>query len=149
MYLSWNWPMFCFAWQQLLFGPYLISYLCSSLFYVALNKNNVSKSTVSTHPCCLSYCCQYISICVSPYLWFPSVMSSLSFLFVSYLHMLKTIFLHLCLSVQHFWGPIANWGLPIAAITDMKKSPEIISGRMTFGKIKPDVDTQEHTTVYG
>lgn len=35
---------------------------------------------------------------------------------------------------QHFWGPVANWGLPIAAITDMKKSPEIISGRMTFGK---------------
>ncbi|KAG7279177.1 hypothetical protein CRUP_022372, partial [Coryphaenoides rupestris] len=32
----------------------------------------------------------------------------------------------------HFWGPIANWGLPIAALTDMKKSPEIISGRMTF-----------------
>uniref|UniRef100_A0A669CAP4 Mitochondrial pyruvate carrier n=1 Tax=Oreochromis niloticus TaxID=8128 RepID=A0A669CAP4_ORENI len=29
-------------------------------------------------------------------------------------------------------GPVANWGLPIAAITDMKKSPEIISGRMTF-----------------
>lgn len=36
--------------------------------------------------------------------------------------------------VQHFWGPVANWGLPIAAITDMKKSPEIISGRMTFGE---------------
>ena len=34
----------------------------------------------------------------------------------------------------HFWGPVANWGLPIAAINDMKKSPEIISGRMTFGK---------------
>ncbi|CAM4537575.1 unnamed protein product, partial [Caretta caretta] len=33
----------------------------------------------------------------------------------------------------HFWGPVANWGLPIAAINDMKKSPEIISGRMTFG----------------
>ncbi|KTG37566.1 hypothetical protein cypCar_00033760 [Cyprinus carpio] len=33
---------------------------------------------------------------------------------------------------QHFWGPVANWGLPIAAISDMKKSPEIISGRMTF-----------------
>ncbi|CAB1312936.1 unnamed protein product [Coregonus sp. 'balchen'] len=32
----------------------------------------------------------------------------------------------------HFWGPVANWGLPIAAISDMKKSPEIISGRMTF-----------------
>ncbi|XP_017363798.2 mitochondrial pyruvate carrier 1 [Cebus imitator] len=32
----------------------------------------------------------------------------------------------------HFWGPVANWGLPIAAINDMKKSPEIISGRMTL-----------------
>ncbi|XP_071760962.1 mitochondrial pyruvate carrier 1 [Centroberyx gerrardi] len=32
----------------------------------------------------------------------------------------------------HFWGPVANWGLPVAAISDMKKSPEIISGRMTF-----------------
>nr|XP_033794375.1 mitochondrial pyruvate carrier 1 [Geotrypetes seraphini] len=32
----------------------------------------------------------------------------------------------------HFWGPVANWGLPIAAINDMNKSPEIISGRMTF-----------------
>lgn len=36
------------------------------------------------------------------------------------------------LTSTHFWGPVANWGLPIAAITDMKKSPEIISGRMTF-----------------
>ncbi|NXL44643.1 MPC1 protein, partial [Podilymbus podiceps] len=35
-------------------------------------------------------------------------------------------------SSQHFWGPVANWGLPVAAINDMKKSPEIISGRMTF-----------------
>uniref|UniRef100_H0ZGQ7 Mitochondrial pyruvate carrier n=2 Tax=Estrildinae TaxID=40155 RepID=H0ZGQ7_TAEGU len=33
---------------------------------------------------------------------------------------------------EHFWGPVANWGLPVAAINDMKKSPEIISGRMTF-----------------
>ncbi|KAK7803500.1 hypothetical protein U0070_002685 [Myodes glareolus] len=32
----------------------------------------------------------------------------------------------------HFWGPVANWGLPIAAINDMKKSLEIISGQMTF-----------------
>ncbi|CAO2577188.1 Mitochondrial pyruvate carrier 1 [Lemmus lemmus] len=32
----------------------------------------------------------------------------------------------------HFWGPVANWGLPVAAINDMKKSPEIISGKMTF-----------------
>lgn len=42
-------------------------------------------------------------------------------------------------SFQHFWGPVANWGLPIAAITDMKKSPEIISGRMTFGKTHRDM----------
>lgn len=34
---------------------------------------------------------------------------------------------------QHFWGPIANWGLPLAAIADMKKDPEIISPQMTFG----------------
>ncbi|KAI9206478.1 uncharacterized protein BJ171DRAFT_497990 [Polychytrium aggregatum] len=32
----------------------------------------------------------------------------------------------------HFWGPVANWGLPLAAIADMKKSPELISGNMTF-----------------
>ncbi|XP_026702244.1 mitochondrial pyruvate carrier 1 [Athene cunicularia] len=36
------------------------------------------------------------------------------------------------LNSTHFWGPVANWGLPVAAINDMKKSPEIISGRMTF-----------------
>ncbi len=34
----------------------------------------------------------------------------------------------------HFWGPVANWGLPIAAMADMKKSPEFISGKMTIGK---------------
>ncbi|XP_072558772.1 mitochondrial pyruvate carrier 1-like [Paramormyrops kingsleyae] len=32
----------------------------------------------------------------------------------------------------HFWGPVVNWGLPIAAMVDMKKSPDLISGRMTF-----------------
>lgn len=32
----------------------------------------------------------------------------------------------------HFWGPVANWGIPIAAMADMKKSPEIISPRMTM-----------------
>ncbi|KAF4794840.1 hypothetical protein TURU_098313 [Turdus rufiventris] len=37
-------------------------------------------------------------------------------------------------NLLHFWGPVANWGLPVAAINDMKKSPEIVSGRMTFGK---------------
>lgn len=29
---------------------------------------------------------------------------------------------------------MANWGLPLAAIADMKKDPEKISGNMTTGK---------------
>jgi hypothetical protein len=35
------------------------------------------------------------------------------------------------LTSTHFWGPVANWGLPLAAIADTKKSPEFISGNMT------------------
>jgi hypothetical protein len=31
----------------------------------------------------------------------------------------------------HFWSPLSGWALPIAAIADIKKSPEIISGKMT------------------
>jgi len=31
----------------------------------------------------------------------------------------------------HFWGPVANWGLPLAAIADAKDNPEKISGKMT------------------
>jgi hypothetical protein len=31
----------------------------------------------------------------------------------------------------HFWGPVANWGIPIAAIADTQKSPQYISGKMT------------------
>lgn len=31
----------------------------------------------------------------------------------------------------HFWGPVANWGIPIAALADIKKDPKIISGVMT------------------
>ena len=34
----------------------------------------------------------------------------------------------------HFWGPVANWGIPIAAIADTAKPPEFISGKMTIGK---------------
>ncbi|KAF9276667.1 hypothetical protein BGZ88_001584 [Linnemannia elongata] len=34
-------------------------------------------------------------------------------------------------SCLHFWGPVANWGLPLAAIADIKKDPEMISGNMT------------------
>ncbi|KFO28256.1 mitochondrial pyruvate carrier 1-like protein [Fukomys damarensis] len=35
------------------------------------------------------------------------------------------------LTSTHFWGPVANWGLPLAAFNDMKSPPDIISGRMT------------------
>lgn len=35
----------------------------------------------------------------------------------------------------HFWGPVANWGLPIAAIADLKKNPEVISGNMTLALV--------------
>ncbi|KAM8896124.1 mitochondrial pyruvate carrier 1-like protein [Lycaon pictus] len=35
----------------------------------------------------------------------------------------------------HFWGPLANWGLPLAAIKDMNASPTIISGPMTTALI--------------
>ncbi|XP_044730295.1 mitochondrial pyruvate carrier 1 [Chrysoperla carnea] len=31
----------------------------------------------------------------------------------------------------HFWGPVANWGIPIAALADIKKDPKMISGKMT------------------
>ncbi|KZT30566.1 UPF0041-domain-containing protein [Neolentinus lepideus HHB14362 ss-1] len=31
----------------------------------------------------------------------------------------------------HFWGPVANWGLPLAAIADLKKDEDVISGPMT------------------
>lgn len=37
--------------------------------------------------------------------------------------------------MQHFWGPVANWGIPLAAIADMKKDPEIISPKMTIGEL--------------
>ncbi|KAI0801223.1 UPF0041-domain-containing protein [Fomes fomentarius] len=31
----------------------------------------------------------------------------------------------------HFWGPVANWGLPLAALADLRKDEEVISGPMT------------------
>ncbi|KAG8525480.1 uncharacterized protein KY384_009124 [Bacidia gigantensis] len=31
----------------------------------------------------------------------------------------------------YFWGPASNFGIPIAAILDTQKDPELISGRMT------------------
>lgn len=35
------------------------------------------------------------------------------------------------LFTTHFWAPISNFGIPIAAIMDLKKDPELISGPMT------------------
>ncbi|KAK9369102.1 hypothetical protein V1509DRAFT_621128 [Lipomyces kononenkoae] len=31
----------------------------------------------------------------------------------------------------HFWGPVSNFGIPIAAVMDTKKDPIVISGPMT------------------
>ncbi|KAK8197832.1 mitochondrial pyruvate carrier [Phyllosticta capitalensis] len=31
----------------------------------------------------------------------------------------------------HFWGPASNFGIPLAAVMDTQKDPEIISGTMT------------------
>lgn len=31
----------------------------------------------------------------------------------------------------HFWGPITNWGISLAALRDMSKPPELVSERMT------------------
>jgi len=31
----------------------------------------------------------------------------------------------------HFWGPASNFGIPFAAVMDIQKDPEIISGPMT------------------
>jgi len=31
----------------------------------------------------------------------------------------------------HFWGPVANWGIPLAAIADTRKDAKFISGKMT------------------
>ncbi|KAK9320329.1 hypothetical protein V1517DRAFT_329745 [Lipomyces orientalis] len=31
----------------------------------------------------------------------------------------------------HFWGPVSNFGIPIAAVMDTKKDPILISGPMT------------------
>uniref|UniRef100_A0A1A9WY96 Mitochondrial pyruvate carrier n=1 Tax=Glossina brevipalpis TaxID=37001 RepID=A0A1A9WY96_9MUSC len=32
----------------------------------------------------------------------------------------------------HFWGPVANWGIPLAAIADIRNDPKYISGKMTL-----------------
>ncbi|XP_026732023.1 mitochondrial pyruvate carrier 1-like [Trichoplusia ni] len=46
--------------------------------------------------------------------------------------MLKSKEMRDYLMSTHFWGPFANWSIPLAAIADTQKSPEIISGKMTL-----------------
>ncbi|KIH94020.1 hypothetical protein SPBR_05999 [Sporothrix brasiliensis 5110] len=36
---------------------------------------------------------------------------------------------------EHFWGPVSNFGIPIAAVMDTQKSPDLISGKMTFALV--------------
>lgn len=53
-------------------------------------------------------------------------------LFRNGLNQLKSKEFRQYLASTHFWGPIANWGIPIAAMADISsKPPEIISGKMT------------------
>jgi len=35
----------------------------------------------------------------------------------------------------HFWGPVSNFGIPIAAVMDTQKDPEFISGPMTLALV--------------
>ncbi|CCC69953.1 hypothetical protein NCAS_0D03720 [Naumovozyma castellii] len=35
----------------------------------------------------------------------------------------------------HFWGPVSNFGIPIAALYDLKKDQTLISGPMTFALV--------------
>ncbi|EGV65792.1 pyruvate transporter mpc1 [Yamadazyma tenuis] len=35
------------------------------------------------------------------------------------------------LFTTHFWGPVSNFGVPVAALLDLKKDPDLISGPMT------------------
>lgn len=48
----------------------------------------------------------------------------------------------------HFWGPVANWGIPIAALADIKKDPKIISGTMTTGEYSDGVLNRLHGAKY-
>ncbi|KAK0734465.1 hypothetical protein B0T26DRAFT_737138 [Lasiosphaeria miniovina] len=35
----------------------------------------------------------------------------------------------------HFWGPVSNFGIPVAAVMDTQKSPDLISGKMTLALV--------------
>ncbi|XP_036146650.1 mitochondrial pyruvate carrier 1 isoform X3 [Monomorium pharaonis] len=50
----------------------------------------------------------------------------------------------------HFWGPVANWAIPIAAIADIQRDPKYISGKMTFGfpGSVPDARVLKNSSIY-
>ena len=50
----------------------------------------------------------------------------------AFLHYAKSKEFRYWICSTHFWGPVANWGLPLAALGDLQKNPEIISGKMTL-----------------
>ena len=58
------------------------------------------------------------------------------FFFFGYSFVTEKYFKSSLLISTHFWGPVANWGIPIAALADIKKDPKIISGRMTLGELR-------------
>ncbi|KAI3383913.1 hypothetical protein SNEBB_000831 [Seison nebaliae] len=53
-------------------------------------------------------------------------------IFILYLISFSNFLLFIKLNHQHFWGPVANWGIPIAAFADLKKDASMISPRMTL-----------------
>ncbi|KAL8997895.1 MAG: hypothetical protein Q9169_002977 [Polycauliona sp. 2 TL-2023] len=46
----------------------------------------------------------------------------------------------------HFWGPFSNFGIPIAAILDTQKDPELGGGREEALKMKAQQATQTTKT---
>ncbi|KFB42197.1 AGAP001417-PA-like protein [Anopheles sinensis] len=48
----------------------------------------------------------------------------------------------------HFWGPVANWGIPIAALGDLQKDPKIISGTMTTGPDSFPIGVKSHQRTF-
>ena len=45
-----------------------------------------------------------------------------------------TLQLHIINNFVLYFIVVANWGLPLAAMSDMKRDPEYISGKMTTGE---------------
>ena len=79
------------------------------------------RSWVVASPCLIVY--QYL--CILQCYNRPAQISSVIDIFFK----CKYIFFS-----THFWGPVANWGIPIAAIADSGKDVSLISGKMTLGK---------------